>query len=168
MATFYKDAENHFLVALSSDAPAPEGYTALEANTTDAAQEKHVPVVACENDGRLIHVTVGSTEHPMQDDHLTSSGSRSMQATVWRCMRSSRDRRRQSSSRAVCSPVPCMPTATCMGCGRQNSSIEPRGHGRHFGDGVRLCRFRHKRTRPQSDARSGAKRMRGGSISHRI
>ncbi len=69
MATFYKDAENHFLVALSSDAPAPEGYTALEANITDAAQEKHVPVVARENDGRLIHVTVGSTEHPMQDDH---------------------------------------------------------------------------------------------------
>ena len=69
MTTFFKDAENHFLASISADATAPKGYTALEANTTDAAQEKHVPVVAIENDGRLIHVTVGSTEHPMQEDH---------------------------------------------------------------------------------------------------
>lgn len=69
MTTFYKSADNHFLTAISADVAAPEGYTALEANTTDAAQEKHVPVVAIENDGRLIHVTVGSTEHPMQEDH---------------------------------------------------------------------------------------------------
>ncbi|TCS81856.1 desulfoferrodoxin [Pectinatus cerevisiiphilus] len=41
--------------------------TKLEANTTDAAQEKHVPVVA-KKDGK-IEVAVGSTLHPMQAEH---------------------------------------------------------------------------------------------------
>ncbi|MBE5997216.1 MAG: desulfoferrodoxin [Lachnospiraceae bacterium] len=36
-------------------------------NTTDAAQEKHVPVIAA--DGNLVKVTVGSVEHPMLDAH---------------------------------------------------------------------------------------------------
>ena len=35
----------------------------LNENTTDAAQEKHVPVL----DG--VNVKVGSVAHPMQDDH---------------------------------------------------------------------------------------------------
>ena len=35
----------------------------LIANTTDAAAEKHVPVYTVEN--YKVHVTVGSTEHPM-------------------------------------------------------------------------------------------------------
>ncbi len=39
----------------------------LEAGTTDAAQEKHVPV-ATREDGN-IHVVVGSVEHPMVDAH---------------------------------------------------------------------------------------------------
>jgi len=39
----------------------------LEANSTDAATEKHVPVVVKE-DGK-IKVTVGSTIHPMLDAH---------------------------------------------------------------------------------------------------
>lgn len=39
----------------------------LEANSTDAATEKHVPVVVKE-DGK-IKVTVGSTIHPMLDTH---------------------------------------------------------------------------------------------------
>jgi superoxide reductase len=41
--------------------------TKLEANSTDAAKEKHVPVVAKE-DGKL-KVTVGSTLHPMLPEH---------------------------------------------------------------------------------------------------
>lgn len=41
--------------------------TKLEANTTDAAQEKHVPVAVRENG--QIHVTVGSVEHPMANEH---------------------------------------------------------------------------------------------------
>lgn len=40
----------------------------LSANTTDAAQEKHVPVV--EVDGSKITVKVGSVAHPMTDAHL--------------------------------------------------------------------------------------------------
>ena len=39
----------------------------LEANTTDAAVEKHVPF-AERKDGKL-HVKVGSVEHPMTEAH---------------------------------------------------------------------------------------------------
>ena len=39
----------------------------LEENTTDAAQEKHVPVLAAVDGG--YKVTVGSVAHPMADDH---------------------------------------------------------------------------------------------------
>ena len=39
----------------------------LKANTTDASQEKHVPVV--ELDGDTLKVTVGSVTHPMDEDH---------------------------------------------------------------------------------------------------
>lgn len=42
----------------------------LVANTTDAAQEKHVPVVSVE--GRKVSVKVGSTEHPMTPEHHIS------------------------------------------------------------------------------------------------
>ena len=40
----------------------------LKANSTDAAQEKHVPVV--ENTSTGYKVTVGSVAHPMADDHF--------------------------------------------------------------------------------------------------
>lgn len=40
----------------------------LVANTTDAAQEKHVPVVEVE--GKKIIIKVGSVAHPMTDAHL--------------------------------------------------------------------------------------------------
>ena len=39
----------------------------LEPNTTDAAGEKHVPVVRI--DGNLVSVEVGSVTHPMLDVH---------------------------------------------------------------------------------------------------
>ena len=42
--------------------------TFLEANTTDAAQEKHVPQVTVE--GNKVRVKVGSVAHPMTDAHL--------------------------------------------------------------------------------------------------
>ena len=44
-----------------------EAMTVLSANTTDAAQEKHVPCVTRE--GNRITVTVGSVEHPMVEAH---------------------------------------------------------------------------------------------------
>ena len=40
----------------------------LQENTTDAAQEKHVPVVEKTADG--YRVKVGSVEHPMLDEHF--------------------------------------------------------------------------------------------------
>lgn len=36
-------------------------------NTTDAAQEKHVPVIHVS--GNLVTVNVGSVDHPMTDEH---------------------------------------------------------------------------------------------------
>lgn len=42
----------------------------LEANTTDAAGEKHVPVV--EVDGQKVVVKVGSVLHPMEEKHHIS------------------------------------------------------------------------------------------------
>jgi superoxide reductase len=42
----------------------------LTENTTDAAQEKHVPVV--EKVGGGIKVTVGAVAHPMEDNHHIS------------------------------------------------------------------------------------------------
>lgn len=42
----------------------------LKANTTDAAQEKHVPEVSVE--GNLVKVKVGSVEHPMTEEHHIS------------------------------------------------------------------------------------------------
>jgi superoxide reductase len=44
-----------------------QAMTKLVANSTDAAKEKHVPVVSKEN-GK-IHVVVGSTPHPMLPEH---------------------------------------------------------------------------------------------------
>ncbi|WP_425539082.1 desulfoferrodoxin family protein [Microaceticoccus formicicus] len=39
----------------------------LNANTVDAAVEKHVPVL--NRDGNKLEVVVGSTEHPMEEAH---------------------------------------------------------------------------------------------------
>lgn len=41
--------------------------TELKANSTDAATEKHVPAVT--RDGNAIKVQVGSTPHPMLEEH---------------------------------------------------------------------------------------------------
>ena len=45
-----------------------EEMTEIVANTTDAAQEKHVPVVSV--DGELVTESVGSVNHPMQEEHF--------------------------------------------------------------------------------------------------
>jgi len=44
-----------------------QGMTLLVANTNEGATEKHVPVV--KDLGERVEVTVGSVEHPMNDDH---------------------------------------------------------------------------------------------------
>lgn len=40
----------------------------ITANTTDAAREKHVPVISVS--GNIVKVTVGSAAHPMTEAHL--------------------------------------------------------------------------------------------------
>ena len=44
-----------------------EEMAVLEAHSPDAATEKHVPVVTVT--GNEVHVEVGSTQHPMEEDH---------------------------------------------------------------------------------------------------
>ncbi|MBR5250868.1 MAG: desulfoferrodoxin [Clostridia bacterium] len=41
--------------------------TKMEANTVEASVEKHLPVVAVENN--MVKVTIGSTLHPMTEEH---------------------------------------------------------------------------------------------------
>lgn len=53
---------------LSKEALALEGWTELIAGSTDAAQEKHVPVV--EKKCKSVKVDVGSIAHPMTEEHL--------------------------------------------------------------------------------------------------
>ncbi|MCI2048400.1 MAG: desulfoferrodoxin [Lachnospiraceae bacterium] len=60
------------LVAVVNDSGAPMSccgrpMTELKPNTTDAAQEKHVPVV--EVSGTSVKVAVGSVAHPMLAEH---------------------------------------------------------------------------------------------------
>lgn len=43
----------------------------LKAGEVDAANEKHVPVVSQE--GNVLKVSVGSVEHPMQEEHFITS-----------------------------------------------------------------------------------------------
>lgn len=44
-----------------------EPMSQLTANTTDAAQEKHVPVI--EMDGNEVSIKIGSAVHPMVEEH---------------------------------------------------------------------------------------------------
>lgn len=72
---FYKCAkcgEVVYQVAKGSCTPqcCGEPMVELTANTTDAATEKHVPVVTV--NGAAVHVQVGEVEHPMTEEHLIS------------------------------------------------------------------------------------------------
>ena len=61
------------IVGMVFDATVPmmccgEKMTELVPNTTDAAQEKHVPVISV--DGNVVTVKIGSAPHPMTEAHL--------------------------------------------------------------------------------------------------
>ena len=71
-STFYicKHCGNIAMKPVDSGVPlvcCGEEMSVLEANSTDAATEKHVPVVTVEGD--TVHVEVGSVQHPMEEDH---------------------------------------------------------------------------------------------------
>ncbi len=66
---FYKCKEcGQITVADAPLAQLGEHKVELIPNTTDAAGEKHVPVILA--DGNKITVTVGSVEHPMLEAHF--------------------------------------------------------------------------------------------------
>lgn len=72
MLKFYRCPKCGNLVELIEDGKSPmiccgEPMKELKANTTDAATEKHVPVVNETEQG--IFVTVGSVPHPMIPEH---------------------------------------------------------------------------------------------------
>ena len=72
MTKFYRCDHCGIIVGLVQDGAGTlsccgEPMRALEANTTDAAQEKHVPVV--EVNGSTVTVSVGSVTHPMTEEH---------------------------------------------------------------------------------------------------
>ena len=72
MLEMYKCSHCGNIVVMAHNSGVPvvccgEPMNKLEANTVDAAREKHVPVVNV--DGSKVSVRVGSVEHPMMDEH---------------------------------------------------------------------------------------------------
>ena len=73
MAKFYKCAHCGNIVEMIENKGVPivccgEPMKEIIANTTEAATEKHIPVVV--TNGSVVEVTVGSVEHPMTEEHL--------------------------------------------------------------------------------------------------
>ena len=67
MLKFVKNLKtNEFRMTLNDDIQ--EGEVELKANSTDAAVEKHVPVVEVNNN--VCKVSVGSVLHPMTEEHF--------------------------------------------------------------------------------------------------
>lgn len=69
---FYVCEHCRTIVEMIYDAGVPimccgQKMTRMEPGTADASQEKHVPTVSV--DGNTVKVKVGSTEHPMQEEH---------------------------------------------------------------------------------------------------
>lgn len=70
MLKFVKNLKtNEFRMTLNDDVQ--EGEVELKANSTDAAVEKHVPVVEVNNN--VCKVSVGSILHPMTEEHFIDS-----------------------------------------------------------------------------------------------
>ena len=70
---FYRCAKCGKIIGMIQDSPCPtmccgEAMEAMVPNTTDAAQEKHVPVITI--DGTIVTVEVGSAAHPMLAEHF--------------------------------------------------------------------------------------------------
>lgn len=69
---FYKSATSGEVIVKVYDKgeAVPADLEVLEAGVTDAAFEKHVPVVTV---GDTIHVEVGSVAHPMEEEHFITA-----------------------------------------------------------------------------------------------
>ena len=66
---FYKceDCQSVAMEIITGQCAGEKNYREVTANTVDASQEKHVPVV--EREGNTLTVKVGSVEHPMLEEH---------------------------------------------------------------------------------------------------
>lgn len=74
---FYKCNKCQKVVLILQDSPAPlhccnQPMELLEANTSDGAMEKHVPVTTKTTDPTTCNVQVGSVLHPMLNEHYIS------------------------------------------------------------------------------------------------
>ena len=67
---FYVNKEKGELIATLNEELKCDAFKPITANSTDAAQEKHVPVVTVAGD--KVTVDVGSVPHPMTEAHLIS------------------------------------------------------------------------------------------------
>ncbi len=70
MVKFVQNTQTKEVFMVLDEAPLKENEVELKANTTDAAKEKHVPVI--EQEGNKVKVTVGSVLHPMTEAHHIS------------------------------------------------------------------------------------------------
>ena len=104
-----------------------EPMTELVANTTDAATEKHVPVVEVE--GNEVRVKVGSAPHPMSDEHHI--------AWIYLQTRHGGKRKPLQTGKDAAARFlwlmtkrwPPSHTVICMGCGKRPSDQNKRGAG---------------------------------------
>ena len=89
--------------------------------TTDAAVEKHVPVWTVENG--IVHVKVGSVEHPMLPEHYIEWVSlHTKQGNQRKELHPGESRRFASLSARATRSKRSTPTATSTACGKHNSS----------------------------------------------
>ena len=88
--------------------------------TTDAAVEKHVPVWTVENG--IVHVKVGSVEHPMLPEHYIEWVSlQTKQGNQRKELHPGENRRSASRSARAMRSRRSTPTATSTVCGKRNS-----------------------------------------------
>ncbi len=67
MIKFFKNKDNKEVRMVTNDENPQPNEIELKANDTDAAKEKHVPVI--EKEGNSVLVKVGSIPHPMTVEH---------------------------------------------------------------------------------------------------
>ena len=65
---FYSCPDTKSIITVLEDNGVPDKVAPIVPNSTDAAGEKHVPVV--KQDGNKVTVSVGSVNHPMLKEHF--------------------------------------------------------------------------------------------------
>ncbi len=67
MVKFFKNKDTNEVIMVKDNETLKSNEVELKANSTDAATEKHVPVININE--KEVEVTVGSTLHPMTEVH---------------------------------------------------------------------------------------------------